>query len=108
MFKRDWKPGDWVVYRMSKHGVSPGRRAQQVNATRKGEAYNYVVDKFWVIEQVLPTGEIVARTPGGKVRTIDRDDPNLRRARWWHWLQWGNRFRNADLNRRPSGPVETA
>jgi hypothetical protein len=96
VFKHDWKPGDWVVYRLSKHGRSPGQRAQQVSATRKGESYNYVVDKFWVVEEVKPEGQLVVRTPGGKCRTVDSADPNLHRARWWHRFQWGSRFRTAE------------
>ena len=100
LFERSWKPGDWIIYRMSKHGVAPGRRAQHVSASRKGESYNYIVDKFWVIEEVGTDGQLHVRTPGGKTRVISPQDPNLRRARWWHRLQWGERFRNADLQRR--------
>ncbi len=96
MFERAWKPGDWVIYRMTKHGVAPGRRAHHVSASRKGESYNYLVDKFWVVERVEADGNLQIRTPGGKVRTISASDPNLRRARWWHRLQWGNRFRSAE------------
>ncbi len=99
MFDRTWKPGDWVIYRMTKHGVAPGRRAHHVSASRKGESYNYLVDKFWVVDKVEPNGDLQIRTPGGKVRIISADDPNLRRARWWHRLQWGNRFRSAESAR---------
>jgi hypothetical protein len=114
VFQRPWKPGDWVIYRMSKHGVAPGRRAHHVSASRKGESYNYIVDKFWVIERISDEGDLFVRTPGGKTRTISANDPNLRPARWWHRLQWGERFRNADLQRQQngmnqggqSGPVE--
>jgi hypothetical protein len=96
VFGHRWKPGDWVVYRLSKHGTSPGRRAHQVSAARKGESYNYVVDKFWVVQDVTAQGDLIVRTPGGKVRTLSADDPNLRVARWWHRFQWGNRFRTAE------------
>ena len=119
MFERTWKPGDWVIYRLSKHGVAPGRRAQRVSASRKGESYNYIVDKFWVVESISPSGELHVRTPGGKTRTLSPHDPNLRRARWWHRIQWGQRFRNAEMKRRsmndsqssgpiPGGPAEAA
>ena len=66
MFERGWKPGDWVIYRLSKRGVAPGPRAHHVSASRKGESYNYIVDKFWVIEAVGAEGELHVRTPGGK------------------------------------------
>lgn len=93
---RSWKTGDWVIYRVSKHGRAPGLRAHQVHASPKGESYNYVVDKFWVVEQVTPAGQLVVRTRGGKRHTLHCDDPNLHRARWWHWFQWGDRFRAAE------------
>ncbi|MGV3483086.1 MAG: hypothetical protein ACO1RT_01570 [Planctomycetaceae bacterium] len=100
MFERTWKPGDWVIYRLSKHGVAPGPRAQHVSASRKGESYNYIVDKFWVVESISADGQLNVRTPGGKTRTLSPQDPNLRRARWWHRFQWGERFRNAEMQRR--------
>jgi len=99
VFGREWKPGDWVVYRLSKHGVAPGRRAHHVSASRKGESYNYLVDKFWVVERIDETGNLHVRTPGGKTRIISPEDPNLHRARWWHRLQWGERFRTAEMKR---------
>ncbi len=74
-----------------------------MSATPKGESYNYVVDKFWVVEQVTPAGQLVVRTPGGKSRTLDARDPNLHRARWWHRFQWGNRFRDAEKQMSRSG-----
>lgn len=115
-FQRNWKPGDWVIYRMSKHGVAPGRRAHHVSASQKGESYNYIVDKFWVVERVAANGDLHVRTPGGKTRVLSAQDPNLRPARWWHRFQWGERFRNAELQRRQnslnegnhSGPIEAA
>jgi|GEM_PF-148607 len=99
VFEREWKPGDWVVYRLSKRGVAPGKRAHHVSASRKGESYNYLVDKFWVVEQVGESGDLHVRTPGGKTRVLAPNDPNLRRARWWHRLQWGERFRTAEMKR---------
>lgn len=99
MFERGWKPGDWVIYRLSKRGVAPGPRAHHVSASRKGESYNYIVDKFWVIEAVGAEGELHVRTPGGKTRVLSSQDPNLRRARWWHRFLWGRRFRDADQKR---------
>jgi hypothetical protein len=74
-----------------------------VSAAPKGESYNYVVDKFWVIEQVTQTGQLVVRTPSGKCRTVEGGDPNLHLARWWHRLQWGNRFRDAEKQMTRSG-----
>ena len=77
--KPTWNPGDWAVYRKSKWSSVPGRRASSVKANQKGETYNYVVDKFWIVESVLPGNRLLMRTAGGKSHLIDSDDPNLRR-----------------------------
>jgi len=47
-----FKPGDWVIYRKQKISASPGRRAQHTNPSPKGETYTYVVDKYWVVDEV--------------------------------------------------------
>lgn len=96
MLRRAWKAGDWVIYRLSKHGTAPGPRAHHVSAAPKGESYNYLVDKFWVVQEVKDDGRLIVRTPGGKIRELRADDRNLRRARWWHRLQWRDRFRTAE------------
>tara|TARA_R110002049_G_scaffold185580_3_gene353809 strand:- start:33179 stop:33499 length:321 start_codon:yes stop_codon:yes gene_type:complete len=90
--KPDWNPGDWAVYRKSKRSTVPGRRACRVTANPKGETYNYVVDKFWVVESVLPGGRLLMRTAGGKSHTIDLSDPNLRRPSLLQRFIWRERF----------------
>ena len=77
-----WKPGDWAVYRKSKQSRSPGPRAAKVVATPKGETYAYVVDKFWVVENVLPDNRLELRTARGKTHLINADDPSLRKPSW--------------------------
>lgn len=108
MFEHRWKVGDWVIYRLSKRGTSPGRRAHHVSASPKGESYNYLVDKFWVVQDITAQGDLVVRTPGGKVRTLRPDDPNLRPARWWHRMQWGSRFRTAEQQLQDDHTAEPA
>ena len=88
-----WKPGDWAVYRKSKQSRSPGPRAAKVVATPKGETYAYVVDKFWVVENVLPDNRLELRTARGKTHLINADDPSLRKPSWLQRLVWRNRFR---------------
>ena len=90
--KPNWNPGDWAVYRKSKHSSTPGRRAARVVANPKGETYNYVVDKFWVVESVLPGDRLLLRTAGGKSHTIDLSDPNLRRPSLLQRFLWRERF----------------
>src|SRR6056297_910096 len=91
-----WKSGDWAVYRKSKQSKSPGPRAEKIQASPKGESYNYIVDKFWIVEAVLPTGELRLRTARGKSHVISPDDPNLRRPSWIQRLLWRHRFRDVE------------
>ena len=90
-----WNPGDWAVYRKSKRSTSPGPRAANVVASQKGESYTYVVDKFWVVESVLPGDRILLRTAKGKSHIIDAADPGLRRPSLLQRLFWRHRFREA-------------
>ena len=88
-----YSPGDWVIYRKSKRSAAPGPRAQEVVASQKGEKYSYVVDKFWIVDAVLPGNQLRLRTRRGKVHQLSADDPNLRPANWLNRLLYRNRFR---------------
>ena len=98
-----FEPGQWVIYRKSKRGSSPGPRATSVKANAKGETYSYTVDKFWVVDDVLPSGEVQVRTPGGKTHRISTDDPNLRRAGLIARMLWRHRFERAASIDDPAG-----
>ena len=89
----DWKTGDWAIYRKTKRGVSPGRRAAQIVACEKGESYSYVVDKFWVVESILPGQRLRLMTARGKTHIIDTQDPCLRRPGLLQRILWRERFR---------------
>ncbi len=91
-----WTAGDWAVYRKSKISSNPGVRAARVRATPKGESYNYLVDKYWVVERVLPDGRLVLVTPGGKRNKIHSDDPNLRRPSLWDRFFFRDRFQSIE------------
>jgi len=86
------QPGDWIVYRMAKHSTCPGPRAKDVRPAPHGDDYTYVVDKYWVVAEVRPNGEIVAETHRGKRHLVRADDPALKRATWWEQLFHGGRF----------------
>ncbi len=92
MTRKKYNPGEPVVFRMSKHSPRPGPRAREVHPSRGGEDYAYVVDKFWVIEQVRTDGKLLLRTRRGKAHVIDSGDPSLRRLRWWERLFRRGRF----------------
>lgn len=79
--------GEWVVYRKQKSSPAPGPRAKQIVPAAKGEAYHYLVDKYWVIRSIRDDGRLELQTRQGKVHVVEPDDFRLRRARWWErWL----------------------
>ena len=87
--------GDWVIYRKQKISNSPGPRAKEVRASSGGETYQYMVDKFWVVEEVQDDG-LKLRTRRGKRNTISLDDPRLRIPSWWERLLYAGRFREVE------------
>jgi hypothetical protein len=89
------KPGDWVVYTKPKFSTTPGPRAKEVAPNRHGEGYTYIVEKFWVIDDVLPDGRLKLKTRRGKENVLRAGDANLRRARWWERWCYRDRFREA-------------
>lgn len=86
------KPGDGVIYRMSKRSRCPDPRARQIQPAPHGDDYGYCVDKYWVVVAVRAANSVVVRTGAGKLRFLDADDPSLRRATWWERLWYGDRF----------------
>ncbi len=53
-----------------------------------GDDYSYLVDKFWMVAEVLPNNQLRLVTRRGKYRVISAADPLLHKAGWWQ------RFRN--------------
>jgi len=87
-----YKPGDRIVYRLSKYSSHPTPRAVEIRPEPKGECYSYEVLKYWIVAGVQPDGQIVAVTRRGKRRVIHSEDPALRHARWWERLFFRGRF----------------
>lgn len=85
------KPGAWVIYRKQKASQSPGPRAVEVRAASQGETYQYMVDKYWVVEEVMED-QVLLRTRRGKQNTVAKDDPRLRFPNWWERLVYRQRF----------------
>jgi len=50
------------------------------------------VDKFWTVCGIDNDGTVVARTPGGKIHRLSKDDPRLRKADPLVKLLKGDRF----------------
>lgn len=81
-----YRAGEVVVYDKWKHGTRPGQRAREVRPAPAGEAYDYVVPKYWIIESAPQHGPLTLRTPGGKRHEVEPDDPCLRRPSLLEWL----------------------
>jgi hypothetical protein len=95
-----FKPGDWVIYRKRKASSAPGRRARDVNATARGELYDYLVDKYWIVQEMLADGQICLRTRRGKQHLMESGEPGLRKARRWERWWYGDRFRAVEQGTR--------
>ena len=86
------RAGDWVIYRKQKTSASPGPRAENVIPASSGEDYAYIVEKYWVVQEVLEDGRLRLRTRRGKQHVVAADDVRLRRARWWERWVLAGRF----------------
>lgn len=97
---RAYSPGELIVYVKEKHSCHPGPRARNVQPTRGGDAYSYVVRKYWMIDSVEGQ-RLRLRTPGGKLHEVSHDNPHLRRPsiRERLWLRTVARARWKALQR---------
>lgn len=99
MWSRPYRPGDLVIFRRTKSTTHPGRRAQEVQATKHGDLYSYFVEKSWIVERVQQDGTLMLRTRRGKRHVVAPNDPNLRHATIWDRLRYRARF--AELRSTP-------
>ncbi len=90
------KPGDPVIYRKPKSSPIPGPRAKQVYPLEKGEAYHYVVDKFWKVIDVNDDGTVEVMTRTGKKHCLEVDDPNMHKAHLLELFMFKKRFPDLD------------
>lgn len=87
-----YRVGDPVIFIVSKISAQPGPRAQDVRPAPHGDTYNYIVEKYWRVRELLPDGRLMLMTRRGKTHTVDPDDPRLRGASWWERWFAKNRF----------------
>ena len=85
-------PGDWVVFRKTKFSRQPGRRAANIAPAENGDGYAYLVDKFWVVDAILPDNRVRLLTRRGKTHVLKADDLRLRPAGWWEKFVYRQRF----------------
>ena len=89
--KNEYKPGDPVIFRVTKQSTDPGPRALDVHPAQAGETYSYQVDKFWTVREIHDdTVQLVTRR--GKQRCVSKNDMRLRQARWWERWLYADRF----------------
>ena len=91
MFRR-YAANSPVVYRMTKHSTKPGPRAQDIDPAPGGESYAYQVEKYWLVEDVLPDNQLVLVTRSGKRHIVSVADDKLRPATLWERLILKSRF----------------
>ena len=87
-----FRPGAPIVYRVLETSTCPSRDAVEVHPAEHGDLYYYVTNNYWRVEQVLPDGRIVARTPLMEHHYLRRDDPNLRQAGFIERRRYAARF----------------
>jgi len=90
------KVGEPVVFRLSKLSSHPGPRAQSIKPAPRGEQYWYEVDKFWVVSEARPSGELVLKTRRGKTHVLPSDHAKLRRPRLWEKLLYRHKLPSLD------------
>ena len=89
--KSEFKPGDPVIFRVTKQSTDPGPRAVDVHPAQAGDTYSYQVDKFWTVREVSADNvQLVTRR--GKQRSVAKNDLRLRPARWWERWLYADRF----------------
>ena len=94
-----WKPGDWAIYVKQKRSVSPGPRARNVMPASSSNFYSYLVEKCWIVQEVLGDHRLKLITRRGKVHVIDADDPRLRKPTLWQRVALRARFRSIEHSR---------
>jgi hypothetical protein len=90
-----YRPGDLVVFVVSKISRDPGPRAHDIHPAPFGETYQYIVDKYWTVRAISGDGALELVTRRGKVHHVRANDPRLRPARLWE--RWFQRERFPDL-----------
>lgn len=87
MTVRGLSVGDKVVFAKEKSSLSPGKRAKVVSPAAKGDEYSYIVEKYWLVKELVDRQHVRLITRRGKEHTVALDDPRLRRAHLWErWL----------------------
>ncbi|HBE71995.1 MAG TPA: hypothetical protein DDW52_27975 [Planctomycetaceae bacterium] len=96
MSKLALKVGSPVVFAKQKVSTQPGKRATDISPQGKGDAYSYLVDKYWSVSEIHDDGSVTLKTRRGKEHRLPADDHRLRRPNLWERLVLRSRFPNLD------------
>ncbi|TWT55409.1 hypothetical protein KOR42_27950 [Thalassoglobus neptunius] len=91
-----WEVGDWVIYRKQKRSTSPGPRAEAIHPDEHGEKYTYLVEKYWVVEDIVDGEQLKLVTKRGKRHEVPVTDPRLREPKWWEKWILAKRFKEVE------------
>ncbi len=83
---KSFRVGDRVIFTRDKHTTKPGPRAKNVQAAPHGEMYDYQVEKYWLVVDIEPDGQLVLQTRRGKRHVFPATDPRLRKAGFFERL----------------------
>jgi len=72
--------GDRIIYKKNKISAHPTPRARDVHPSSGGDDYHYVVDKYWIVTDIIDEQTIEAMTRTGKKHRLSVRDPRLRKA----------------------------
>ena len=92
-----FKIGDRIIYNKTKFSGQPAASARWMHPSEHGECYSYVVEKYWVVADILHDGHVVAKTRRGKTHLLLPMDANLRKAPLLKRVLERDRFPNLAL-----------
>jgi hypothetical protein len=75
-----FRKGDRIIYHKNKVSAHPTPRARDVHPAARGDDYHYVVDKYWIVTDIIDEQTIEAMTRTGKRHRLSVEDPRLRKA----------------------------
>ncbi len=75
----------------------PVNAAKEILPAEKGDAYSYLVDKYWIVKSI-DDNALTLVTRRGKENIVPLDDPRLRLPNWWELLFHRGRFPQLDVS----------
>lgn len=101
-----YREDEKVVYLYDRSSSHPDPTGKNVFASKKGEQYQYQVEKYWVVTRILDDDVVEAISRSGTVHEIDCHDPRLRKATWWERIFKSNAFPQR-TKQQPAGEPRT-